>query len=68
MGATVEQIRYEDHLGRVHTVIKFGEIGKNANVKFHNIGSDIDLIMNIEDLRICKISKFTLEIMEGFIF
>ena len=46
MGEEVEKINYEDHLGRVHKVIKFGKVGKDANVKFHNIGSDIELILN----------------------
>jgi len=46
MGEKVEKINYEDHLGRVHKVIKFGRVEKNANVKFHNIGSDIELILN----------------------
>jgi 3,4-dihydroxy 2-butanone 4-phosphate synthase/GTP cyclohydrolase II len=46
MGEEVEKINYEDHLGRVHKVIKFGRVEKNANVKFHNIGLDIELILN----------------------
>jgi 3,4-dihydroxy 2-butanone 4-phosphate synthase/GTP cyclohydrolase II len=46
MGMQVEKIDYEDHLGRVHKVIKFGKIKPTFNVKFHNIGLDIDLILS----------------------
>ncbi len=46
MGIMVEKINYEDHLGRVHKVIKFGEISETANVKFHNVGLDVNLIIN----------------------
>jgi len=40
------QINYEDHIGRVHKVIQFYKSHETANVKFHNIGIDIDLILN----------------------
>jgi len=47
MGIEVEKINYEDHLGRIHKIVKFGDIkDETANVKFHNIGSDVDLIIN----------------------
>jgi len=46
MGMRVEKLNYEDHLGRVHKVIKFKDVGKVANVKFHNVGLDVDLILN----------------------
>ncbi|NOZ91608.1 MAG: bifunctional 3,4-dihydroxy-2-butanone 4-phosphate synthase/GTP cyclohydrolase II [Epsilonproteobacteria bacterium] len=46
MGNIVEKLNYEDHLGRIHKVIKFGDIDKVANVKFHNVGLDVDLIIN----------------------
>jgi 3,4-dihydroxy 2-butanone 4-phosphate synthase/GTP cyclohydrolase II len=46
MGAKVTQIDYEDHLGRVHKVILFYKIHETANVRFHNIGLDVDLILN----------------------
>jgi 3,4-dihydroxy 2-butanone 4-phosphate synthase/GTP cyclohydrolase II len=46
MGMEVEKLNYEDHLGRIHKVIKFGEIKSTSNVKFHNIGLDIDLILH----------------------
>ncbi|HHH19653.1 MAG TPA: bifunctional 3,4-dihydroxy-2-butanone 4-phosphate synthase/GTP cyclohydrolase II, partial [Campylobacterales bacterium] len=45
-GQKVDKVNYEDHLGRIHKVIKFGEIGQTANVKFHNIGLDVDLFIN----------------------
>jgi len=47
MGMQVEKINYEDHLGRIHKVVKFGDIDSVANVKFHNIGLDVDLIINL---------------------
>ncbi len=45
-GVKVNKIHYEDHLGRVHTVIQFYRIHESENVRFHNIGSDIDLMLN----------------------
>jgi len=45
-GMKVEKIIYEDHLGRIHTVIQFYKIHETSNVKFHNIGLDIDLILD----------------------
>jgi len=45
-GVKVEKILYEDHLKRTHTVIQFYKSHERANVKFHNIGTDIDLILD----------------------
>ncbi|MBD3796043.1 MAG: bifunctional 3,4-dihydroxy-2-butanone 4-phosphate synthase/GTP cyclohydrolase II [Epsilonproteobacteria bacterium] len=45
-GQPVKKINYEDHLGRIHKVIQFGTIDKTANVKFHNIGLDVDLFIH----------------------
>jgi 3,4-dihydroxy 2-butanone 4-phosphate synthase/GTP cyclohydrolase II len=45
-GKEVTKHIYKDHLGREHTVIEFGDISKVANVKFHNIGLDKDLILD----------------------
>ncbi len=45
-GTKVEKIRYEDHLGRMHTVIQFYKIHETENVRFHNIGPDIDLLLD----------------------
>ncbi len=45
-GMKVEKHTYTDHLERTHTVIQFYKIHETANVKFHNIGSDIDLILD----------------------
>jgi len=45
-GMKVEKHTYKDHLGRCHTVIQFYKLHATANVKFHNIGSDIDLILD----------------------
>ena len=45
-GMKVEKHTYTDHLERTHTVIQFYKLHETANVKFHNIGSDIDLILD----------------------
>ncbi|MDY0403602.1 MAG: bifunctional 3,4-dihydroxy-2-butanone 4-phosphate synthase/GTP cyclohydrolase II [Sulfurovum sp.] len=45
-GMKVEKITYSDHLGRTHTVIQFYKAHETSNVKFHNIGSDIDLVLD----------------------
>jgi len=45
-GIKVEKITYTDHLNRTHTVIQFYKPHETANVKFHNIGSDIGLILD----------------------
>ncbi len=46
MGTKVTEIIYLDHIGRNHRVIKFYKTEKTENVKFHNIGLDMDLILN----------------------
>jgi len=45
-GIKVTEITYRDHLDRSHTVIQFYGSHETANVKFHNIGLDIDLILD----------------------
>ncbi len=45
-GMKVNSITYRDHLDREHRVIQFYKAHERANVKFHNIGSDIDLVLN----------------------
>jgi 3,4-dihydroxy 2-butanone 4-phosphate synthase/GTP cyclohydrolase II len=45
-GIKVEKIIYSDHLDRTHTVIQFYKSHETANVKFHNIGTDIDLVLD----------------------
>ena len=42
----VEKILYKDHLDRTHTAIRFYKSHETANVKFHNISLDIDLILD----------------------
>ena len=42
----VNEISYRDHLGRIHKVIQFYKTHETDNVKFHNIGTDVDLILN----------------------
>ncbi len=46
MGVKAQKIIYQDHLKRDHTVIAFYKIHSRENVKFHNIGSDLDLLLN----------------------
>jgi len=45
-GIKVEKITFRDHLNREHTVIKFYNANKKENVKFYNIGKDLDLLLN----------------------
>ena len=45
-GEVVEKIIYSDHLDRTHTVIQFSKSNETANVKFHNIGTDINLVLD----------------------
>jgi len=45
-GIKVEKITYSDHLDRTHTVIQFYKPHETANVKFHNIGTDIGLVLD----------------------
>lgn len=45
-GIKVEKITYTDHLNRTHTVIQFYKTHQTANVKFHNIDTDIGLILD----------------------
>lgn len=44
--AGINASKYEitDHLGNKHLAFAFGQICSNANVKFHKIGSDLDLL------------------------
>ncbi len=44
----VEKIIYKDHLDRIHTVLQFYKSHETANVKFHNISTDIELILDNE--------------------
>jgi len=45
-GIGVTKFVYRDHLDRQHTVIQFYGSHETANVKFHNIGSDIELLLD----------------------
>jgi len=45
-GVKVEKITYCDHLERKHTVIQFYKTHETANVKFHNISTDICLVLD----------------------
>ena len=45
-GIKVDKITYTDHLERTHTVIQFYKTHETANVKFHNIGTDIGLVLD----------------------
>ncbi len=46
----VKQIIFEDHLSNQHTIIKFGNVGSFANVKFHTVSADIELFLNNKTL------------------
>ncbi len=46
LNTKVTQISYKDHLERIHKVIEFSKANQTENVKFHNIGLDVDLILN----------------------
>ena len=46
MGVKATQVSYEDHIGRIHKAVQFYTIHQTSNVKFHNIGLDIDLILD----------------------
>ena len=37
---------FQDHLNREHIAVRFYQPRKTANVRFHHIGSDVDLITN----------------------
>jgi len=54
-GIKVEKITYTDHLDRTHTVIQFYKAHETANVKFHNIGTDIGLVL--DDKRFSALSN-----------
>jgi len=45
-GTEAHKITYRDHLDRTHTAISLYKIHETCNVKFHNIGRDIDLILD----------------------
>ena len=45
-GTKVEKLTYKDHLDRVHTVIQFYKTHETSNVKFHNISTDICLVLD----------------------
>ncbi len=45
-GVKVTKFAYADHLNRQHMVIQFYGSHETANVKFHNIGSDIELFLD----------------------
>jgi 3,4-dihydroxy 2-butanone 4-phosphate synthase/GTP cyclohydrolase II len=45
MGTKAISITYKDHIDREHKVIQFYKPHQTSNVKFHNIGLDIDMIL-----------------------
>ena len=46
MDSDAKRIDYVDHRSSHHIVYQFGVLHENSNVKFHNIGLDIDLLSN----------------------
>ena len=45
MGQEAIKKEFKDHQGLIHIAISFGTITKKANIKFHNIEKDIDLLL-----------------------
>jgi len=45
-GIKAKKIDFKDHLERIHSVVEFYNTHKNTNVRFHNIGSDVELLLN----------------------
>ena len=46
LGSQANKYIFQDHLNREHIAIRFYQPRKTANVRFHHIGSDVDLITN----------------------
>ena len=42
----VKRIDFEDHLKNIHTAVVFYNLSKTANVKFHNVIKDKELLLN----------------------
>jgi 3,4-dihydroxy 2-butanone 4-phosphate synthase/GTP cyclohydrolase II len=53
-GVKATKIEFMDHLNRVHSVIAFYKIHKTENVRFHNIGLDIDLLLDEKRFKTTK--------------
>jgi 3,4-dihydroxy 2-butanone 4-phosphate synthase / GTP cyclohydrolase II len=45
-GVDVTKCTFKDHKNNEHTAIRFYATGETANVKVHNVTSDIDLLLN----------------------
>jgi 3,4-dihydroxy 2-butanone 4-phosphate synthase / GTP cyclohydrolase II len=45
-GVHAKKIQFRDHDGTEHTAINFYSSGETANVKVHNVVSDLDLLLN----------------------
>ena len=46
LGSEAKRIDFIDHRKAHHIVYQFGSLKEESNVKFHNIGTDIDLLSN----------------------
>jgi len=46
LGSQADKYIFQDHLNREHIAIRFYQPRKTANVRFHHIGLDVDLITN----------------------
>ncbi len=66
-GVDVRKIEYKDHLGRVHTVIAFYKIHEIENVKFHNIGLDIEFLLDKKRFKSTKKAIEYLKINGGLL-
>jgi len=45
-GVRVTKVDFQDHLGNIHSALLFYSPSERANVKFHNVGSDRDLLLD----------------------
>jgi len=45
-GVKVQIREFQDHLGNIHTAVVFYSAKGTANVKFHNVGKDRDLLLH----------------------
>jgi 3,4-dihydroxy 2-butanone 4-phosphate synthase/GTP cyclohydrolase II len=45
-GKTAELRVFQDHFGKTHQAYIFGHLSENANVKFHNVSPDIEMLTN----------------------
>lgn len=42
----VKRVDFKDHLDNIHSVVEFYKVYETSNVKFHNVGLDVELLLN----------------------